>query len=334
MQADFLTAINKSIDWLTSRQCSNGSFGDNVVDIIAYYKAPFAFIITGKIEQAHKILDYIKLELMKKNGDFRSNDGKSFDEYMINYPVYPNGWIILAAHLLGRFDISFKGLKYVLSFYNPRWGGFCTKEPYRKRNNTVDVITTAHLGLVSLYIGHVEKAELAGNLLVNFIDIQPNKDTFFLRIDGNQEIISKFSKEKEKFFVINSSHHAQDYFHLGYAIGFLSKLYLATGSLKYLEFAKKYANFLLKCQQDIYQFPKNRKVGWGFSTLFSLTNDSRYQAVALKMLEDIINHQKESGEWIYGADMSDFSDPICLTYTLDLVSETTIWLNEMIRILV
>lgn len=327
-----IRAIDKATDWLVRMQRLDGSFGDPVKDIVAYYKAPFALKTTGRIMEANRALEYIKSRLMKQNGDFGGNEGKSLNEYMIEYPVYPNGWIILAAEMLGRLDISLNGLRYALSFYNPDCGGFCTKEPYGSGDNTVDVITTAHLGLVSLYFNHFEKAKTAGDLLATFLDLQPNRNAFLLRMDCSQRLITNFPKVKEKFFIILSSREAQDYFHLGYAMGFLGRLYLATKSQKYLEAAEKYANFVFRCKQDLYSFPENLKIGWGFSTLYALTNEEKYSAATKRIIDEIINHQKERGEWICGSERSNFSDLICFTCALDLVSETIIWLSEMMKL--
>ena len=83
----------------------------------------------------------------------------------------------------------------------------------------------------------------------------------------------------------------------------------------------------------MYLFPVNRKVGWGFSLLSRVTKKEEYWNAASRILKEIIGEQKEKGEWAHSGGIYSLSDPTCFTYTLDLVSETIIWLNEIVRIL-
>ena len=70
-----------------------------------------------------------------------------------------NGWIALTAQKMGRFDVAYPAYDYLQTFFHPKLEGFTTRNPYGQGDNTVDVLTTAHLGLVALYLGNLEKGK-------------------------------------------------------------------------------------------------------------------------------------------------------------------------------
>ena len=63
----------------------------------------------------------------------------------------------------------------------------------------MDVLTSAHLGLISLSFGDLETAKNARKLLDKFMNIQPNlKSRFNLRINDDEKLSINFS-EPAKF---------------------------------------------------------------------------------------------------------------------------------------
>ena len=85
----YLKASKRGSDWLVSKQKDDGS----ITNAEVYYKAPYALGITGRIPEANKLINWIKTDVMKDNGD-------------LNHNTYKNSWIAQGIHRLGRFDVS------------------------------------------------------------------------------------------------------------------------------------------------------------------------------------------------------------------------------------
>jgi hypothetical protein len=47
---------------------------------------------------------------------------KTSDPVLALYRGYMNGWIAMAAHKLGRFDLSFPAWTHLRTFWNPELG--------------------------------------------------------------------------------------------------------------------------------------------------------------------------------------------------------------------
>lgn len=315
-------SIYRASRWLVSQQKNDGAFR-TINDITAYYKAPWAFTCVGNLSAAYLTLDFIKTNLMKENGDFGNAGTKSQDVYMREYYIYPNGWIVMAAHRLGRFDISLPGFRFILNFFNETNGGCCTKQEYNAGDsNEVDIISTANFGLTCLYLGYLKKAIHAGECLLKFIEIQPKPEKFFyLRINNNGELITDIPNKNVRFYVIDFSLPDQDYFHIGYSAAFLSKLFTATKMEKYLEGAIKYLKVIFPYQEKVCLSLKSGKIGWCASLLYSITREIKYLDISKMVINTLASSQKE-GCWTLKHNQP-------LYCTLDATSEFIIWLNEI-----
>jgi hypothetical protein len=312
----------RALNWLLSQLKNDGSYGSSITDIASYYKSPYLFYISGKIEEANRILSYIKKAFMQKDGDFKTtSEIKSESGAFIEYWAYINGWIALTAQKMGRFDISYPAYQYIKSFYHPEHGGFTTNKPYGQADNTMDVLSTSHLGLTALYIGDIEKATGAGNLLQKFVSLQPNtKLGFYLRMSDEGKIITEFSKDKEGFYILSATEPNQAYFMIGYPIAFLGKLYRATGDSLYLETAKSYLDFALSCHDSIRSFYFSHKVAWGAAIIANITKDDSYVNLLKSIIDYLLSIQDESGAWL--------KDESAHT-SFDQTAEIAIWLREI-----
>jgi hypothetical protein len=171
-------SADRAVEWLAGQMKEDGSLQVPVKDLACYYKAPYILYISGKIQEANHMLSYIQRAFGRENGDFTTSpEFKSVNGNFIEYWAYMNGWIALTAQKMGRFDVAYRAYHYLQSFYHPRQGGFTTQKPYEQNDNTIDVLTTAHLGLVALYLGDLKKARTAGHLLQTFLFLQPDKLT-------------------------------------------------------------------------------------------------------------------------------------------------------------
>ena len=63
-----------------------------------------------------------------------------------------NGWVVMAAQRLGRFDVAVPGY-----MCEDQLGGFTTNGPVAGGNGVTDIFSTSHFGLISLYFGGKSK---------------------------------------------------------------------------------------------------------------------------------------------------------------------------------
>lgn len=76
----------KALNWLLSHLKNDGSYGSVVNDVACYYKSPYLFYISGKIEEANRVLSHIKKTFMRESGDFTTSsemksENGAFTEY-------------------------------------------------------------------------------------------------------------------------------------------------------------------------------------------------------------------------------------------------------------
>lgn len=316
------TSAETAVNWLRSQLQDDGSYGVNRNDLAIYYKSAYLFYLSGQTEVAHRILNYIKNNFMREDGDFTTAGNIKTENGALNqYWGYINGWIAIASQKMGRFDIAYRAEEYLQLFYHPEQGGFTTAQPYGKGDNVVDVLTTAHLGLLALYFGDVAKSKSAGNLLQRFISIQPDIHTeFYLRLDGNGKLLTEFPADSAILYCVSAQQPHQAYFMLGYAIAFLGKLYQAIGEESYLDVAKIYLDFALSCHENIRCFNFSHKVAWGAAIVANLTKDAKYFDLSTSIADYLVSIQDAEGCWLK-------DEPPHTSF--DQTAEIAIWLKEI-----
>ncbi|MGK7873489.1 MAG: hypothetical protein AB4426_09295 [Xenococcaceae cyanobacterium] len=318
----FEQSAERALNWLNLQLEKDGSYGSGINDLASYYKSPYLFYLFGKVEEANRILTYLKKNFMQENSDFTMPGGiKSENAAFEEYWAYINAWIALAAQKMGRFDVAYPAYQYLKLFYHPEQGGFKTNKPDRETDNVVDVLTTAHLGLTALYFGELDKARTAGNLLQRFVSLQPNIQLeFYLRINDEGKLITEFPGDSAIFFTVSATQPNQAYFMIGYPIAFLGKLYQATGEDNYLNTAKSYLDFALTCHDSIRTFYFSHKVAWGAAIVANLTKELRYENLSTSIADYLLSIQESEGVWLK-------DEPPQISF--DQTAEIAIWLREI-----
>ena len=169
-------AADRAVGWLATRLRDDGSYGPEADDLACYYKSPYLFQLSGRTRHAAGLLEFIRGRFMRPDHDFvTSTHHKSDNAAFTEYWVYPNGWLAMAAQRMGRFDIAYPAFEYLRSGHEPSRGGFLTSGPSGFGDGGTDALTTAHLGLVCLYFGDLQRAEGAGRWLARLLALQPDR---------------------------------------------------------------------------------------------------------------------------------------------------------------
>lgn len=316
----YLEAANKGCDWIESRLKPNGELLGCPLDLSCYYHVPTLLMLHGKWKRALTVLDFIKNQFMQPNGDFLSSkDIKSENPAYCEFWNYMNGWIAVAAQRMGRFDISFPAWKFLDGFYNDQLGGW---KPHRISNEegVIDILSTAHLGLASLYFGNLDKAIACGSLLEKFFVEQKDLSKFYLRMSSKGELIKNYPQEMAIFEHVNRHESNQPYFMIGYPIAFLIKLFQATSYPKYLEVAEYYFHWVYQCSGNLRAFFFSHKVAWGAALLAETTGSPQALELTRSIADYLVSTQDSNGSWLASHEV---------LASCDQTVEIAIWLTEI-----
>ena len=318
----FIQASDMTLSWLMNQIQPDGQYPEPIVDLTGYFKVAYLFTITGRLEQANRLVSEIGDRFLQANGDFKVSPTRKSDQvdYYEKVWGYANAWIVFIAHKLGRFEISYPAWNYLEKMYLPEIGGYISNDPDSNDEPVIDLLATTHSGHAALYMGNLERARQCANLVMTFLTTQPDIQTgCFFRMNKQGRFIKDYAEEDAGYFYLDSTKREQFYFMAGYPIAFLSLLYRKTGDAKYLEFASLYFDFASQCT-GIFESHFSHKVAWGASILYNLTGDTRYADFAVKVGNYLVEIQHESGAWFHDT-------PPRIAY--DQSAECASWLRQI-----
>lgn len=315
----YQAAIQKAGRFMLAGFQPDGSFGEEATSLDCYYKNIASLALIGHAEEAMVLADFIGAHYMKDDGDFTGRSNPWFEEYQ----DYTNHWIAYGAHLIGRFDLSYRAMRHILKKQGPT-GGFRSAE-----RGTYDILSTASAAHVCLVTGFVDQARGGGDFMLNLLENQPHPDErFYVRADAEGHPITEFPEEKASFFVVDTAQEHQFYYYYGFPMGTLGKLYLATGEERYLRGGAQCYDFLLHCAEDRFRMPASGKVGWGSSVMARATGEDRYREGAIAVAEYLAETQHACGAWVHTLIYTQLEEqPPAITF--DLTGEFIAWMKLM-----
>ena len=315
---------SKALAFITERLTESGSLGTDLKDVCCYYKAPMMFISAGRLDTANQILSHIKTHYMQPSGDFMTDtDTKSAKGEYAEFWGYVNGWIVRASQICGRDDITVPALAYLMKYCHSNNGGCLTHRVDEKNDLTTDLLMTAHLGLIHLEGGRIERAVAAGDYLCAALAAQPClKKALYLRLDSDSNVVTEFDTAMAPFMVVERAKPHQLYFMLGYPIAYLTLLFEKTGEAKYLESSKEYARFALCCNASVFNSNFSHKLAWGLSLLQKYESGEWYINAIRRIGDQFEKLQGKEGIWYYPSD---------LNTAFDQSAEITLWMMEITK---
>ncbi len=293
-------ASRRAAAWLAKQVRQDGSLGET--DLAAYYKAPLLLQMSGHGREAHAVLGFIEREFGRADGDFSTSpESKTADTALQQYPGYMTGWIVQAAQVMSRYDVSLSSYDWLGRFAYPNGAGGLDGPP-GTGSGTTELLMTCHIGAVALTMGDVRTARAAGEALRLFWTAQPDAGArLYLRFDANARPLTGNNNGTEDelgiFEVIEAGAEGQLWFFAGYAIAFLTQLYRATKHPETLDLARDYAGFALRCPH----LPREHfahKVAWGAALLAEATGDAPYRDLAERITEMLVDAQTDTGDWL------------------------------------
>ncbi len=322
-------AISKGIRWLEHVRNINGSYGENVNTLEAYYKSPLAFTEANKRDEGQKILDWIEWKYLTAEGHFHDpNPSEMSDRYC---DLYQDLWILWGAYRLHQRTLVDKIRKFILRFFDKNSGGFQSNILDNPLTAPLELRSTAFSGIVCLMIGDVEIAQAAGDFVINMLDLQPDLSLgFFIVRDRNGKIVDHFTSEKERFYIISTKQTRPLYYALGLSLALLAKLYQYTNELKYLIAAERYLNICKSYGSQIFHHDYSGKLGWGLAMLYHSTQDDEYLNLSTTIADYLLGLQLPSGEWFL-RNLYNNREEQPLVLTLDRTAEYIVWFTNIAK---
>jgi hypothetical protein len=320
-------AALKGAQWILSQQNPDGSFSPIEEGVDAYYKIPYALAVTGYPRQAQRLIDWVmRAGALTPEGDLRGREVKAQSKWHSECYTYSNSWMVIGAQRLGRFDYARRGIAFIRKFISAANGGVFSEPAFAwAGRGRQDMVVSSQAGSACLYMGLWDEAMRIGDWFVDMLRRQPDlQHALYACSDPAIGLITDYPADYPLMYVVKTDTKGQWYFYPGIAMGFLSKLYLATGKREYLDASAGYFDFTPQCREDVYCSGPSGKVGWGSAQMYWITGEEKYRRAAIAVGDYMLRTQSPNGVWDLGGPY--LSDRSTL---LDITAEFVVWCAEI-----
>lgn len=271
--------VQNHVGMLLTQIKDEGSLEHQVDNIWAYHQLPLLLVQCGYTEIANRVLHYIDQTFFDEQHLFAKSAKK--DVPVVEGITKVASAIGVAAHLCGRFDISYKIQNRLRQYYHPDEGAFTACAPFDNLRSVLDFNASSNLGYFFLVFGDLNKAKRAGNFLQRVQSLQTHMNEFFyLRIDDDGKLISSFAKEYQSYYAILTGKAHQNYDTISLACRFLAKLYWASDDDNYLRLSQSLFEYGLTNESATHAMALSAAV------LANVTHIEKYKDYAVDYLSE------------------------------------------------
>ncbi len=320
-----LDAAMHGLDWLIDHLGDDDGGLVAAYPLPAYCKVPYLLVIAGRLEECRRTMLGINANLFAADGELLSAPAREGEPLPAPARTGEKTWLALAAHLSGRFDISFRLIRLLAEQQGGATGGVYNLDSHGIRAASADVRSTAAAGLAFLTCGLLSNARDAGRFLCHAIQRQTDDKTFHVRLDTTARPIRTYSRAKASTYVVARARGHTQLSYLGLPVIFLAKLHLATGDADWLEAAMDYYAFAEQYSRKAWSGEESGSLCWAASALYGITRRRVYYDAAERVAQAWIQRQRSDGSWPPG------NAPCYEADILSLTAETGISLLESIR---
>ena len=275
----------------------------------AYHKQPYSWGISGHLTEAHRLISWIRDNALQPDGSLLDYGGD----------VYKLAWLFQGCHRIGRFDVSYPVMQWLISHQKP-CGGF----PHFAAADRLRALSSAWAGISALYFGNLDVAERAAAWCLKLLD-QPEEGRFYFQTDTEGHLLTEAADPAAQH--IDMAKTGQAYGEIGLPWMLMGRLRQATGDPKWSGYGDEFFHLQRSCAQDNFA-----SVGSGSSSLaacihFMTTGDSRARTGALSFGEFLLATHHPEGGW-----RGDNEPDTPLIY-IDHAAEYSVWLEEIVGLL-
>ena len=317
---EYRRAQRKGVDYILQHVNSDGSIGP-VEKGFFYYRTPWALATSGEPEAGTRLCDWIRKHQFDPNGDFTGLSPRP----LVDHYLYTNALLVVGAQTLGQFDLSYRGIQYILSLRDPLSGGFYNYGETGGHSDKEDVPYNCGVGMACLMTGEMEAAERIAIWLGRMWSLQPElpERLYFIYSAKNQALVTKFPAEEAKTHVLEAQKPRQRFTVGGIVAAFLARLYMARPRPEYLALAREHQAFAHNQTELQFEAAQVCKVGWGAALLYQLTKEDVYREWAIKVGDYFVQTQFPEGYWINNEPQADRPE-------IEVVSEFLVYLDVII----
>jgi hypothetical protein len=293
---EIVEAKELGVNWLLSQLNVDCSMSPYDKAISSFYRVPWAFAVTGHTWEGTMMLEWYRRNMFTPEGDFAGEYSRKDAD---SYYAYPNANLIHGAHLLRQYDISRRGMRFLLTLQDRDSGGFFNRKDNLGPSGEQDIWNTSQAGLTCLLTGYYDEAKRVGAFLERMWELQPDAENRLYTVySPSRGLVTDFPEEKASIYHVDVDKPKQLYFKPGIAAAFLSRLYLCSAEQRFRDLATRYIEFAMSCSEDQFSRPQVRKTGWGAGLVYQITGDTKYRAHATKVLDYILDAQYPEGHWV------------------------------------
>lgn len=320
--SNYREARDRGARFLLRHLRSDGSFGDAEKGVTEYYKVPAALLVSGHSQAASSVLNWVRTSGIRADGDFGPRPADAGESY---YYIYYNAWVIKAAHRMGQFDLSQRGMDFLMGFHDTSSGGFYSSRAERTAETEQDLWVVAGAGWCALYTGRIEIARGVGRWMARLMDEQPAYPEMLYSVSSQATglITEVRNRDDFRYVLTRDESRDQSFYHPGIAAGFLARLYQATGETEWLALARQYMRFAEHVGDYHFQLLRAGKVGWAAAVLYTLTGDPSYRDMAVRVGNQLVAQQASDGSWNWHTATGE------LEPSNDITAEMVVWLDEI-----
>ena len=290
----------RGAEWLLARVRSDGSVRDSN-EGFRFYRLPWSLTVSGHTQAATAVCGWIREHMLTPDGDFDRGHRKLYDAY-----AYRNATLVYGAHMARQFDLSSRGLNFILTMQDWRSGGFANdRDPNGTPGDVMDLPYTCGCGLACITLGRLNEARQVYAFLERVWNEQSELPDclYYSYSRRDQAVITSYDAGNRFWHVVESQEpRPQRWTVGGLSAAFLCRLYMVDRNPDYLSLARDFQQFSIQSTPRQFEFPQVCKSGWGASLLFQVTGDEQYAAWAVKLAHWFADTQADDGSWVFDSD--------------------------------
>lgn len=306
---EYKKAVRKAVEYQISFQRPDGSYIWDGYAVDAFHKQALSWQLGGHFVEAMKLLNWVGENKLQSNGMLVDYNGDN----------YKHAWFCQGAQRLGRFDLAYPVMKYLRSQMAP-----CGGLPHFDGDELLRAIGTAWSGVAALYLGDLETAKKTADWCISMLRQQPRADRFYYQTTRDGKLATE--KEFPNAEFIDTTKEKQCYWEVGFAMLLMCKMYQATGDKSFLDHAKDFLEFMLKCAPDNYSYWGSGKGALAAAYYYMFTGDERAKQASYQFCDFVADTQTAEGGFRYE------DEPDELLIYVDHAACFSVWAGESLKI--
>ncbi|MDQ6895273.1 MAG: hypothetical protein M3171_01455 [Actinomycetota bacterium] len=287
-------AVFRATRWLVQQLRPDGALGDPA-DGFTYHRAPWAFTLAGRHDEAYAVCGWVRRTLLTPGGDLSGPERRSTDGW-----AYRDSSLIIGAHMLQQYDLSIGLMPSLLRWQDPVSGGFANDLTDDGPSDEMDIPYACGPGLACLITGELASAHRVADFLRTVHDAQdqlPDRMFCFWSRDRQAPIRYADPGFQERFVVENAVDRMQRWTAGGIAAAFLGRLHQAHPDPALVSLARAYQSFSMAATNAQLRYPSACKSSWGAAVLYEVTGDEVYLDWLGRFARWYLAAQEPEGYW-------------------------------------